>query len=110
MTARFVVMAVSASALAAFGGVLDNAWIKGTTDRDPIAYKSGEQMTFTLTAEGVEGRIPAGECFLEWARSGDDGIRENGKDLIASGGSQGGLQTVWAAVCGEGRDFVREQE
>ena len=26
----------------------------------------------------------------------------NGRDLIASGGSQGGLQTVWAAACGEG--------
>ena len=26
----------------------------------------------------------------------------NGRDLIASGGSQGGLQTIWAAGCGEG--------
>jgi len=26
----------------------------------------------------------------------------NGKELIASGGSQGGLQTIWAAACGEG--------
>jgi cephalosporin-C deacetylase-like acetyl esterase len=26
----------------------------------------------------------------------------NAKDLIASGGSQGGLQTIWAAGCGEG--------
>ena len=26
----------------------------------------------------------------------------NGKDLLASGGSQGGLQTIWAAACGEG--------
>ena len=26
----------------------------------------------------------------------------NGTDLIASGGSQGGLQTIWAAGCGEG--------
>ncbi len=26
----------------------------------------------------------------------------NGKDLIAAGGSQGGLQTIWAAGCGEG--------
>ncbi len=26
----------------------------------------------------------------------------NGKDLYASGGSQGGLQTIWAAGCGEG--------
>ena len=26
----------------------------------------------------------------------------NGKDLVASGASQGGLQTIWAAACGEG--------
>ena len=26
----------------------------------------------------------------------------NGKDLRARGGSQGGLQTIWAAGCGEG--------
>jgi len=26
----------------------------------------------------------------------------NGNDLIASGMSQGGLQTIWAAACGEG--------
>ena len=26
----------------------------------------------------------------------------NGRDLIASGPSQGGLQTIWAAACGEG--------
>ena len=26
----------------------------------------------------------------------------NGKELLASGGSQGGLQTIWAAACGEG--------
>ena len=26
----------------------------------------------------------------------------NGRDIIASGGSQGGLQAIWAAACGEG--------
>ena len=31
----------------------------------------------------------------------------NGKDLYASGGSQGGLQTIWAAACGEGVTFAR---
>ena len=79
MTARLVVMAVAASALAAFGGALDNAWIKGTTDKDPITYKSGEKMVFTLSLEGIEGAIPAGEYFLDWKWSGDDGLVETGK-------------------------------
>ena len=63
----------------AFGGALDNAWIKGTTDKDPIAYKPGEKMVFTLSFEGVEGAIPEGEYFLDWKRSGDDGLVDDGK-------------------------------
>ena len=62
-----------------FGGVLDNAWIKGTTDKDPITYKPGEKMVFTLSFEGVEGAVPEGEYFLDWKRSGDDGLVETGK-------------------------------
>ena len=63
----------------AFGGALDNAWIKGTTDKDPITYKPGEKMVFTLSFEGVEGAIPEGEYFLDWKRSGDDGLVDDGK-------------------------------
>ena len=68
------------AASVAFGGVLDNAWIRGTTDKDPITYKSGEKMAFTLIAQGLDGELPVGEYFLQWTRSGDDGIRENGKE------------------------------
>ena len=62
-----------------FGGAMDFAWIKGTTDKDPITYRSGEKMVFTLSFEGVEGAIPEGEYFLDWKRSGDDGLVETGK-------------------------------
>ena len=62
-----------------FGGALDFAWIKGTTDKDPITYKSGEKMVFTLSFEGVEGQVPEGDYFLDWKRSGDDGLVETGK-------------------------------
>ena len=65
-----------------FGGVLDNVWIRGTTDKDPITYRPGEKMTFTLTPQGLDGELPAGEYFLQWTRSGDDGIRENGKEPL----------------------------
>ena len=71
---------VSAFAVvAAFGDVLDNAWIKGTTDKDPISYKPGEKMVFTLSFEGVEGAVPKDEYFLDWKRSGDDGVVDSGK-------------------------------
>ena len=54
------------AAVAAFGGVLDNAWIKGTTDKDPITYKPGEKMTFTLAVQRLGGELPAGE-YLSFA-------------------------------------------
>ncbi len=77
MKAKLVaLMAIAASA--AFGGALDTAWIKGTTDKDPLTYKPGEEMVFKLEPQALSGEIPAG-YFLEWTRSGDDGIREGGK-------------------------------
>ena len=72
------------AAVAAFGGVLDNAWIKGTTDKDPITYKPGEKMVFTLAVQGLDGELPEGAYFLQWTRSGDDGIRENGKEPLTT--------------------------
>ena len=65
---------VVAVASAAFGGVLDNAWIKGVTDKNPLFYKPGEKIVFTLTPQRVEGELPADEYFLWWKRSGDDGV------------------------------------
>ena len=70
------------AASVALGGVLDNAWIKGTTDKDPITYKLGEKITFTLSAQGLDGELSEGEYFLQWTRSGDDGIREEGKEPL----------------------------
>ena len=29
---------------AVWAGPLDNAWIKGETDKDPVSYKTGEKM------------------------------------------------------------------
>lgn len=63
----------------AFGGVLDAAWLKGTTDRDPLAYGKGEEIVFTATPEGLDGAVPEGGYFLDWRRSGDDGNVETGR-------------------------------
>ena len=74
-----VALAALFAAGALFGGALDFAWIKGRTDKNPIAYKSGEKMVFTLSFEGIDGAIPEGEYFLDWNRSGDDGLRDGGR-------------------------------
>ena len=76
---KAVLFASAFAVVAAFGGTLDNAWIKGTTDKDPITYKAGEKMTFTLTLEGVEGAVPEDTYFLDWKRSGDDGVVDSGQ-------------------------------
>ena len=61
-------------------GALDEAWIKGTTDKAPVFYKSGEAMTFTLEPQDVKGELNAGEYFLRWERTGDDGVTDKGKE------------------------------
>ena len=63
-----------------FGGVLDNAWIKCTTNKNPLEYKPGEEMVFTLAPQGVEGEVPEGEYFLEWKRSDDFGGVDKGRE------------------------------
>ena len=67
------------ASFAAFGGVLDAAWLKGTTSKDPLTYRVGEKIVFTLTPQELKGTVPAGEYFINWTRSGDDGLRETGK-------------------------------
>lgn len=59
-------------------GPLDAAWLKGTTDKCPIDYKVGETMTFTVTPTDV-GELAPGAWFLDWKRTGDDGVVEQGK-------------------------------
>ena len=40
-------------------GALDDAWLKGTTDKSPISYKSGETMVFTIEPQKIAGEIPS---------------------------------------------------
>ena len=71
--------AIIAAAHAFAGAVTESTWIRGVTDKDPIAYKSGEEMTFTLTVEKLSGELKDGEYSINWKRSGDDGLVETGK-------------------------------
>lgn len=62
-----------------FAGALDNAWIKGETDKNPLSYKSGETMKFTLSLSGVKEDLPADTYFLDWKRTDDFGKVETGR-------------------------------
>ena len=59
---------------------------------DPIQNADPETAYFN----GMVLRVKRGLQYLKTLKGW------NGKDLVASGGSQGGLQTIWAAGCGEG--------
>ena len=72
-------LAVWLAAATAAAGLLDNAWLMGVTDKDPLTYKPGEEMVFTVTPKGLDGAVPAGEYFLDWKRTDDYGQAENGK-------------------------------
>ncbi len=63
----------------AAGNPLDHVWLKGTTDKDPVSYKAGENILLTLTPMNLGDEIVAGEYFLDWNRSGDDGIKDKGR-------------------------------
>ena len=52
-------------------------WLKGTTDKSPLDYRTGEAMTFTLTLEDAADLPPGIE--IVWIRTGDDGRKESGK-------------------------------
>ena len=49
-------------------------WLKGVTDKDPLTYRCGEKIVFTLTLERAE-TLPSG-LDIVWTRTGDDGRQE----------------------------------
>ena len=86
MSTRIPAFALSAAILssAALAGPLDDAWLKGTTDKDPLSYAPGEEIVFTVEPVGIEGELPEGEYTLEWTRSDDFGARETGRVPFAT--------------------------
>jgi len=79
-----VVAALAASAALANGW--DGVLLKGRTDKDnPVGYRSGESIVFTLTASAVPEDLDASGCYVEWKRTGDDGKVETGKAPFKAG-------------------------
>ena len=56
---------------AATGADVKAPVLTGATDRDPLGYKAGETMSFTLAAKGGKS--------VRWTRTGDDGRTEKGE-------------------------------
>lgn len=71
-------------ALPLVAGVLDDAWLKGTTNKDPLTYKPGEEIVFSIEPMGVAGEIPEGAYTIKWKRSDDYGNFESGEAPFTS--------------------------
>lgn len=71
MKSKITGAAVFLATAVAFSGPLDNAWLKGETDKNPLSYEPGEPIVFTVTPMGVEGDV-SGEGFtVKWTLSDD---------------------------------------
>ncbi|MGN0833761.1 MAG: acetylxylan esterase [Kiritimatiellia bacterium] len=63
-------------------GAWDKALITGTTPGGKMFYARGEEIEFSLKLEGVEKELPSGVYFADWVRTGDDGVRECGREPL----------------------------
>ena len=96
--------------------MLQKAWLKGTTDKAPVFYKPGEPMVFTIEPQAINGELPAGKYFLQWERTGDDGIEEKGKEpftgkpfVYKTSIAKPGFVRLYAVVVDEnGKPFRKE--
>ena len=75
----FAALVIATTAFRLVAGVLDNAWFKGTTDKDPLTYRAGEEIVFKLELTGLDGEMAEGEYLLDWKRTDDFGGEESGR-------------------------------
>ena len=79
-------MLVSVPALAVLAFVMpclgEKLTFKGGTDKNPLLYKAGEPMTFTVTLVDKDLKnAPVKGRRLVWTRAGDDGKTEKGEGV-----------------------------
>ena len=72
--------AICLTALQGFAAT-NTPWLKGVTDKDPLTYRCGEKIVFTLTLEQAE-TLPSG-LDIVWTRTGDDGLTAKGSSGIS---------------------------
>lgn len=80
----FLSVVVAGLSLPSLSSPFDAALLVGRTDKPPASYAVGEPMTLTLSLVGIDA-LPAGEWFVEWTRTGDDGRTESGRAPAALG-------------------------
>ena len=60
----------------------ENLTFTGTTDKNPLLYKAGEEVRFTVTlVDRDKNNAPVPGRRLKWVRRGDDGKTESGEAL-----------------------------
>ena len=65
--------------LAACALVAADHYFDGTCDKDPLSYKAGEEMTFTITLKNKKsGDAPVKGHKVKWERRGDDNLTKSG--------------------------------
>jgi cephalosporin-C deacetylase-like acetyl esterase len=70
-------------AIAAQAGVdLSKTLLRGSTDLDPLTYRVGQEMIFTIAVD-YQGQTPDTAYYLSWFRTGDDGKTGQGLAPIA---------------------------
>ena len=64
----------------------DKMQLKGRTDKEnPVAYKVGEPIVFTLRTDGLDA-VPTNDRYrVRWERTGDDGKVEKGESRLMVG-------------------------
>ncbi len=61
---------------------LSRVEVFGTTDKNPLSYAPGENMNFSIRVD-FGGQDASDGFFLNWTRTGDDGITESGKEKVS---------------------------
>ena len=66
----------------AFSSPFDAVRLVGRTNKDPVSYKVGEKVEFTLALKGMAS-LPDGAWSVGWTLTGDDGWTSQGKSPIS---------------------------
>lgn len=79
---RLVLLTAVLTALSAWTLSAGELAFFGTTDKDPLTYGPGEEMTFTVKL--LEDGAPVAGKQLRWTRRGDDGKEEKGEAVSSA--------------------------
>ncbi len=80
MKVDFLIAAVAAALVGAAGA--ESLSFSAETDKDPLSYRVGEEMTFTFTVvDRAAKNAPVKGRRVAWTRTGDDGLAEVGEAL-----------------------------